>query len=184
MTVPNRGERAHASTKKQLIAVMMSVGVAVLGVSACGGSTDEGATVQASTATAAESSGVVDEESALAVIQAAYELYNAGDLEGWIEVRNQGSAFASDEDRQQILDWEREMYGSEMEAGAQYEELGCTSQGLGEWPVADTGAVAGYYFTCASRWVSGTDESLNQFEWVVSEGPDGAVVAVRTSGAG
>lgn len=89
-----------------------------------------------------------------------------------------------DEDRQQILDWEREMYGSEMEAGAQYEELGCTSQGLGEWPVADSGAVAGYYFTCASRWVSGTDESLNQFEWVVSEGPDGAVVAVRTSGAG
>ena len=43
-----------------------------------------------------------------------------------------------------------------MEAGAQYEELGCTSQGLGEWPVADSGAVAGYYFTCASRWVSGT----------------------------
>ena len=38
--------------------------------------------------------------------------------------------------------------------------------------------MAGYYFTCASRWVSGTDESLNQFEWVVSEGPDGAVVAV------
>jgi hypothetical protein len=147
--------------------------VLVLGVTACGGSDDD--------------RGVVDEESALEVVEAAYQLYNSGDLEGWIEVRNRGSFFASEEDREGIMEWARDLYGGEMEAGAQYEELGCTSHGLGEWPVADTGPVTGYYFTCDSEWISGTQDptsQVNHFEWVVSEGPDGAVVAVRTSGAG
>jgi hypothetical protein len=155
--------------------------VLVLGITACGDSADDGATTEA------QPSGVVDEESALAVIEAAYELYNTGDLEAWIEVRNRGSYFATEEDRQEILDWSRDLYGGEMEAGARYEDVECVSEGLGEWPVADTGPVAGYYFTCAAPWASSPQDTagqVNYFEWVVSEGPDGAVVAVRTSGAG
>jgi hypothetical protein len=161
--------------------------VLALGMTACGGSADEGATTEAPTSTETRPTGVADEESALAVIDAAYELYDSGDLEGWIDVRNRGSHFATEDDRQEILDWERDLYGGEMEGGARYGDVECVSEGLGEWPIADTGPVVGYYFACDAPWTPGSQDlgaRVDHFEWVVSEGPNGTVVAVRTSGSG
>ncbi len=131
-----------------------------------------------------EAAGVVDEDSALAVIEAAYELYNSGDAAGWAEVRDRGSSHNSDEARQEVLDWEVDQTRGEIEAGARYVSIECVSQGLGEWPVADAGPVAGYYFICDTDLVADSDdfvERSERFEWVVSEGPDGAVVAVRSN---
>lgn len=127
-----------------------------------------------------EAAGVTDEESALAVVDAAYEVYNSGDAQGWTEIRDRGSAGLEGEERQEVLDWMVERTLEEFADGARYEQIDCESRGLGEWPVADTGLAAGYYFVCDTLLVSDGGEQAEQFEWVVSEGPDGAVIAVRS----
>jgi hypothetical protein len=132
-----------------------------------------------SSSSAAE--GVTDEDSALAVIENAHELYNSGDAEAWTEVRDRGSWYATDDDRQEMLDSMSDRTQAEIDAGARYEDIECVSEGPGEWPVADAGPVAGYYFICETTFVSDSTQRAEQFEWVVSQGRDGAVVAVRSN---
>ena len=60
------------------------------------------AVVTAACSSSSEPAGVVDEESALAVIEAAYALYNSGDAEGWTEMRDRGSSGGSDEERREV----------------------------------------------------------------------------------
>lgn len=118
------------------------------------------------------------EEEALQVVEASYDTYNDGDLEGWVEIRDRGSFHASDADRELALERMRADFASGFEAGARYEQIQCESHGDGEWPIADEGPVSGYYFTCDTRLVD--DEGpihTEAFEWVVR---DGEVIAVRS----
>jgi hypothetical protein len=150
--------------RKPIIVVVAAIAVALGGCSSS--SADE---------------GVTDKDSALAVVEDAFELYNSGDAEAWSEVRDLGSWHDTDEDRQEMLDWLSDRTQEEIDAGARYEDIECVSEGLGEWPVADAGPVAGYYFLCDTTFVSDFAERAERFEWVVSEGPDGAVIAVRSN---
>jgi hypothetical protein len=126
------------------------------------------------------SSDEVDpEQDALNVVEAAYASFNNGDADTWVEIRDRGSSYASDADREEgiaILGAETER---RVDEGWQYEDIECDSQGEGEWPVADDGDVAGHYITCETSLVDGDGELVypEAFEWVVQ---DGEVVAVRS----
>jgi hypothetical protein len=119
------------------------------------------------------------EAAALSSVEAAYETFNSGDVDTWVAIRDRGSAYATDEDQAEMMEYLAEKVTPEMEGGARYEDIQCESMGLGEWPVADAGPVDGYYFTCDTTYVdSAGEEHPEAFEWVVAEGE---VIAVRSN---
>ena len=123
-----------------------------------------------------------DEAAALAVVQDAYELFNAGDA-AWLDVRDRGSSYPSEEFREEsraegIIEFESEVAGI-----FRYEDIECESRGLGEWPgIADRGqpVASGYYFVCKTTLTSDAPNATavpETFNWVVS---NGEVVAVNS----
>jgi hypothetical protein len=125
------------------------------------------------------SEGDDPEAAALSTVEAAYEAFNSGDVDTWVEIRDRGSFYATEEDRAEVAEYMAEQVTPEMEGGARYEGIQCESMGDGEWPVADEGLVEGYYFTCDTTYVdSAGDEYPEAFEWVVA---DGEVIAVRSN---
>lgn len=122
------------------------------------------------------------EDDALGVVESAYSMFNAGDLEGWIQVRDTGSFYATEEDRDSGFEYMRNQIGPLMDQGARYQDISCESQGYGDWPVADQGldVPVGYYFVCDTvlRVDATGFERSEQFEWVVA---DGEVQAVRSN---
>jgi len=149
--------------RKNLTSVLVVLVVTILTIAGCSSSEE-----------------VTPEETAQQAVDAAFALFNAGDVDAWVEIRLRGSAFASDEEREKILEWMRtEEFGPRMAEGAQYEDIACESHGSGEWPVADAGPVEGYYLTCDTSLVAGDGSEVGEaFEWVVA---DGEVVAVRSN---
>jgi hypothetical protein len=126
------------------------------------------------------SDGDDPEAAALSTVEAAYETFNSGDVDTWVEIRQGGSAFASDEERAEVAEDMADEITPEMEGGARYEGIQCESMGYGEWPAADEGPVEGYYLTRDTTYVdSAGDEYPEAFEWVVA---DGEVIAVRSNG--
>jgi len=123
------------------------------------------------------SAGDDPEAAAQEVVDAAYATFNSGDVDAWVEIRVLGSYFADDDKRDQSMAMMHTTMGAEMEGGAKYQDISCESHGDGDWPVADTGDVAGYYFTCSTVLAEGDSEVPENFEWVVA---DGQVVAVRS----
>jgi hypothetical protein len=111
----------------------------------------------------------------------AYDLYNVGSIDAWVEVRDRGSAWPSDEARRGGLDLEREAVTEQYEAGSRYIDTTCVSHGFGEWlDIADDRPTSGYYFTCQSiRTLDHEDpdasRELEVFSWVVSNGKVTAV---------
>ncbi len=119
------------------------------------------------------------EAAALSTIEAAYETFNSADVDTWVEIRDRGSSYGTDEDRAEVIEYMTGQLTPQVEGGARYENIQCESQGEGEWPVADEGPVEGYYFTCDTSFVDADGvEYPEAFEWVVA---DGQVVAVRSN---
>lgn len=119
-----------------------------------------------------------NEATALQTIEDAYASFNDGDAAAWVEIRERGSAYPSQEMRDRVMDDLADEVTEQVQGGARFEDIECESQGLGEWPVADEGTVEGYYFTCDTTYVDADgDERIEPFEWVVD---DGEVVAVRS----
>jgi hypothetical protein len=117
------------------------------------------------------------EAEGLATIEAAYAVYNTGDFDAWMEVRDRGSSYRSEADRLDALEWIRAREGPPMEAGARFEDIECLSHGEGSWPVPDRGEAEGWYFTCDATHVLGDGSSEEAtLDWVVD---DGEVVAVK-----
>jgi hypothetical protein len=123
------------------------------------------------------------EAAAFEPVRRAYDLYNLGKIGEWVEVRDSGSVWPSEEQRTEGMEERRMEERVGYEAGFRYVDTECVSNGLGDWPgVADDGAVTGYYFTCESVWTR-HDENLEafavyeSFNWVVN---DGAVAAVNS----
>ena len=126
------------------------------------------------------SSETDSEQSALEVVQGAYDTFNAGDLEEWVAIRDQGSYYETPEEKEAAIAYMMELLVPQVEGGARFANIECESLGEGEWPVADAGPVEGYYFTCDTTFVDSEGvESADAFEWVVA---DGEVVAVRSDG--
>ncbi len=123
------------------------------------------------------SAGDDPEVAAQDVVDAAYATFNSGDVDGWAEIRDRGSYYASAEDREEAMATLRSTISIEMAAGAQYQDISCEAHGEGDWQVADTGDVTGYYLTCSTVLGQGDSEVTENFEWVVA---DGQVVAVRS----
>lgn len=119
------------------------------------------------------------DQAALDVVESAYESFNNGDMDAWVEIRNRGSQFGTEQEREDALDRMRHSVGAQIDAGARYTGITCESRGFGEWPVADAGSVSGYYFTCDTTRVTGSAEIAEAFEWVVD---GGKVIAVRSDG--
>jgi hypothetical protein len=113
-----------------------------------------------------------------------YDLYNTGDIEAWVEVRDAGSVWPADVDRdaamEEIVQGEQANY----DGGARYVETECVSHGLDDWPeIADEGLASGHYFTCNAVYTLDYENSdltgvVDRFDWVVT---DGVVVAVSSS---
>ena len=120
------------------------------------------------------------EQDPLGVVEAAYESFNDGDVDVWVEIRDRGSAYPSEEDRAEVLAAMRTEVEDMTQNGWQYVDVACESQGEGEWPVADEGNVSGTYVACDTTLVSddGTTQYGEAFEWVVH---DGEVVAVTSN---
>lgn len=124
-----------------------------------------------------------DEDAALAVIENAYELWNSGDAVAWVEVRERGSFWESDEQRTEVLSEVLGWVEDRMTVyDVRYTEIDCESQGFGEWPgVADPGlpVAEGYYFICETEVTSANPEFevTEVFNWVVAEGE---VIAVNS----
>ena len=126
------------------------------------------------------SSEADSEQTALEVVEGAYDAFNAGDVEEWVVIRDQGSYYETPEEQEEAAAYMMELVVPQVEGGARFENIECESLGEGEWPVADAGPVEGYYFTCDTTFVDSEGvESADAFEWVVA---DGEVVAVRSSG--
>lgn len=124
------------------------------------------------------SDGDNPDQEALSTVEAAYDAFNAGDVETWIEIRDRGSWHETDEDREAVLAAMGDQNTALVAAGARYEDIQCESLGDGEWPVADEGPVSGYSFTCDTNLVDDEGTVYSEaFEWVVR---DGEVVAVRS----
>ena len=129
-------------------------------------------------------SGAEDEAAAGAfqAVNDAYDLFNTGNIEAWVEVRDLGSYWASEELRAIRTPGFTLEEQAKYDAGARYVETECVSHGLGDWPdVADDGLATGYYFTCDAVLTSDFEDSaatrnVESFNWVVN---DGAVVAVN-----
>lgn len=164
--------------RRSTLVALLAVPIAVLVLSAC--SSDD--TYPTSTAVV---SGADDAAAAaFQVVNDTYDLFNTGDIEAWVEVRDSGSAWPSEEVRSREMPAIIEEAQSKYDEGSRYVETECVSQGLGSWPgVADEGDVTGYYFTCttaltkesAGRGLSQVDEF---YKWVVNEG---VVVAVTST---
>lgn len=112
------------------------------------------------------------------VVDAAYATYNEGDVDAWARIRDRGSSYESDEQRDQTMAQLRDRDRDRVRDGAHYADIACEGHGDGAWPVADDGDVDGYYLTCDAVLVLGDGTELPEsFEWVVD---DGEVVAVRS----
>lgn len=130
--------------------------------------------------------GVVDDDAAgeaFAVVVAAYEAYNTGDVEAWADARQPGSYFSSSEARDTDRSEMVEAVGALHASGSRIDVTGCVSHGLGDWPgIADRGVASGYRFRCETTsanvvLLAGGIELAATFEWVVA---DGDVVAVKS----
>lgn len=120
------------------------------------------------------------EQAALEVVEGAYEAFNIGDVDEWVDVRDRGSSYETSEEQAEMVAYLRDLVVSQVDGGARFENIECESLGDGEWPVADAGPVEGYYFECDTVFVNSAGvESLIAYEWVVA---DGEVVAVRSNG--
>jgi hypothetical protein len=123
------------------------------------------------------------EDAAQAVVDQAYAAFNSGDVERWVEMREPGSFFATEEDRAESAAWMSEVAEEQVASGAQFTDIECTSHGEGEWPdVADPGVPTpiGIYITCATILTPETVRGAGRvaFEWVIA---DDAVVAVMST---
>ena len=111
---------------------------------------------------------------AVAVVEAAYAVYNAGDAEAWLAaVWPQG--FQSNE-----LIGFGEIYAANAAAGARIHTIDCVPDGFGDWLIGEEGAVfAGQRVRCVTEETNdfhapaGLETTLVS-AWVVA---DGAVVA-------
>ena len=123
------------------------------------------------------------EAAAFEPVNRAYDLYNLGNIGEWVEVRDLGSVWPSEEQRTQGMEEWRSEERVRYQAGFRYVATECVSNGLGDWPgVSDDGAVTGYYFKCESVWTRhyenlGEFGVYESFNWVVK---DGAVLAVNS----
>ena len=159
---------------------LSAVPMAMLILSAC--SSDD--TYPTSTAVV---SGAEDDAATAAfqTVNDAYDLYNTGDIETWVEVRDSGSDWPSEEIRAEELPLLQQEIQASYDAGSRYVETECVSHGLGDWPdVADSGLATGYYFTCEAVLTSDFEdpdasEVHKAFNWVVN---DDVVVAVNSNG--
>lgn len=117
-------------------------------------------------------------------VDEAYDLYNTGDVEAWVEVRDSGSQWPSDEDRTEGMEKLRQQVQANYDAGSRYVETECVSHGFDDWEgVADGALATGYYFTCEAVLTSDFEDSdatkvSESFNWVVNEG---VVVAVNSN---
>lgn len=122
---------------------------------------------------------------ARAVVDSAYALFNDGDV-GWVELRDRGSAYESEAERQENLaEGEVEILNSAA-AGMRIDLIDCTFQGVGRWSsVADEETVTGYYFICDTQLTDAFREPVGlflpeEYHWVIN---DGDVVAVKSQNA-
>jgi hypothetical protein len=121
---------------------------------------------------------------AFQTVNDAYDLYNTGDIEGWVEVRDAGSVWPPEFDRDEGMEEIRQEEQANYDGGARYVETECVTNGLGDWPeIADDEIVSGYFFVCNAVYtLNYQDPDLagvaERFNWVVN---DGVVVAVNSS---
>jgi hypothetical protein len=173
MLAPNDDERSTARSRWLLaaavIAALALVGGLIVATTRSGDDTIPASPPEPT---------LTEEQHALSVVEAAYDSFNNGDAEAWVEIRDRGSVYSSELAREINLETRRAEAVGDYEDGERYEDIQCESQGEGEWPVADDGNVSGYYITCDTSRVG--EQGLIQqeaFEWVVE---DREVVAVRT----
>lgn len=117
-----------------------------------------------------------DQAEAVAVIEAAYAAFNAGDAEGWLSA-SQPQAVEPNE-----LGLERgDVYAALHAAGHRIEVLQCFATRFGEWPgITDDGdgVATGHLVTCETKetnafYGAAGIELISTSEWVIN---DGAVV--------
>lgn len=134
----------------------------------------------AAMASGCASDAVSEEEAAMRVVEEAYAAFNSGDVERWVEVREAGSYFASEEDREESAVWLTGVTEAQVAAGAEFTEIECESLGEGEWSgIADGEVAQGFHITCETVLTPETVEFAGPtvFEWVVA---DDTVVAVTS----
>ncbi len=113
----------------------------------------------------------------------AYDLYNTGDIEAWVEVRDAGSDWPPDVDRVEGMEELRQEAQARYDLGARYLETECVSHGEMNWPgIADEGLASGYHFTCDGIYILDFENPdltsiVKGLNWVVK---DGVVVAVNS----
>ena len=153
--------------------------VVALALTAAGCGTDD--TYPTSTAVVSEADGPAKE--AFEVVSDSYDLYNTGEIETWVEVRDRGSDWPSEEIRSEGMEEIRQVEQARWAAGARYVETECVSHVLDDWPdIADSGVATGYYFTCLAVLTDNNEDAdafrrRDRFTWVVD---DGVVVAVNS----
>jgi hypothetical protein len=133
--------------------------------------------------------GVVDGadvRKAFRLVAAAYQSYNDGDGEAWVEIRDRGSFHRSPSDAEASLEEGQAVFAAASALGSRIDVLGCFSRGSGEWPFLGDWRLptpAGYWFCCetartdAFHALSGVPLA-EVFDWVVA---DGEVVAVAST---
>jgi hypothetical protein len=153
--------------------------IVTLALTAAGCGTD--AAYPTSTAVVSEADGAATD--AFEVVSDSYDLYNTGELEAWVEVREKGSSWSPDVVPSEVLEDERRRNQSWWNVGARYVETECVSHGLDDWwDIADSGVATGYYFTCLTVLTDNYEDAdarqqSEAFNWVVN---DGVVVAVNS----
>ena len=159
---------------RRTIFTVLSIGL-ILVVSACGDSYP--------TSTAVVTGADDAATAAFQTVNDSYDLYNTGDIEAWVEVRDAGSVWPDGVDveaeKEEIVKEDQTFYDN----GARFVDTVCVSLGLGDWPdIADEGIAAGYYFTCDAVVTRDFEDAtrttvVEAFNWVVN---DGVVVAVNS----
>ena len=159
---------------RRTIFAVLSIGL-ILVVSACGDSYP--------TSTAVVTGADDAATAAFQTVNDSYDLYNTGEIEAWVEVRDAGSVWPDcvdvEAEMEEIIKEDQTFYDN----GARYVDTVCVSLGLGDWPdIADEGIAAGYYFTCDAVVTRDFEDStrttvVEAFNWVVN---DGVVVAVNS----
>ena len=114
---------------------------------------------------------------ALAVIEGAIRAFNSGNASEWVALRDKGSVYPSEEERQADLPaWEAHV-AAEHAVGTRMEIVDCISHGHGVWPgIADTPLpdAVGFRFTCEIETTDsfrdlGGVAAIEFVEWVVDE---------------
>lgn len=108
---------------------------------------------------------------AMVVINEAYAAFNLGNVERWVAMRDPGSRYGSQAQRNTSIQESTQWTKSLMAAGAQFTKIECRSYGEGEWSgIADGGvAVKGHYVTCDTVVSTAPIEGgPATFEWVIA----------------